>query len=248
MPARAEAPARSDASSDAARRSSSGTVPGLRPRAAEGSHASRLAISRTFSGWRHVGDLDGGYSLFETSGGLVVLDRRAGAERVWFERLLAQYHEGHVACQRLLLPVPLEVDAIAAAALNERLEFLRAHALEIEPFGREFFRIEGVPAWLEPGDAENFVRDILGLIRAGRISGRDLNHAREELARMAAARAANATLTLAGEALETLVGELLRCGTPHTSPAGRPTFIEIAAGELARRFHKTQTASAPDLA
>lgn len=192
--------------------------------------------------WRHLGDLVGGYSLFETAGGLMVVDRRAAAERVWYERLRQQLCGGGDAAaesQRLLFPLTLELDPIAAAALNERLPLLRAHGLEVEPFGRDVYRIESVPAWLAPEEAEPFVRDVLGLIRTGRLGGRDLDHVRDEIARAAAVRAAGAAGGVLGPgALLGLIHDLLGCETPHTSPAGRPTFVEISTGELARRFHK----------
>ena len=198
------------------------------------------------TGWRHLGALEGGYSLFETSGGLVVLDRRAVAERIWFERLLGQYRSGGVETQRLLLPVPLELDPVASATLQDAIAHLRAHGLEIEPFGRDFYRIEGVPAFLKPSEAEIFVRDVLGLLRGGS-GGRAAALTDEELARAAAVRAAAAAgAPMPHQALEALVADLLRCRTPHTSPAGRPTFIEISAGELMRRFHKGVQASTPD--
>ena len=38
--------------------------------------------------------------------------------------------------------------------------------------------------------------------------------------------------------LRTLVGQLFATRTPLTSPAGRPTYIELNHGELARRFQK----------
>lgn len=198
--------------------------------------------------WRHLGALEGGYSLFEAaSGGLVVLDRRAASERVWFERLLGQYRTGRVETQRLLLPLPLELDPVTAATLRDSLAQLRAHGIEIEPFGRDFFRIEGVPAFLAPAEAEVFVRDLLGLLRGGQAGGRGTAMSDEELARTAAFRAAAAAVApMPVQALDALVVDLLRCHTPHTSPAGRPTFIEISVGELLRRFHKAPQSIAPD--
>lgn len=191
-------------------------------------------------GWTLIGALDGGYSVFETGGGLVILDRKAAAERVWFERLMTQYREGKTESQRLLLPVPLELDSIAAADLSERLPFLADHGFGIEPFGRDFFRIEGIPAWLNPAEAESFVRDILGLARSGQLGSRDSAHARESLARAGAGRAAiGAGAVLPAEAVGKLLGDLLRCESPHTSPDGRPTFVEIATGEIERRFQKS---------
>ncbi len=227
-------------------------VPGMAPRAP--ALTSPLAscpvpaAAPRAAAWRHLGTLEGGYSLFEvTSGGLIVLDRRAASERVWFERLLGQYRSGRVETQRLLLPLPLELDPIGAATLRDSLAHLRAHGVEIEPFGRDFFRIEGVPAFLAPGEAEVFVRDILGLLRGGQAGGRGTSMADDDLARAAASRAAAAAAApMPNHALDTLVVDLLRCQTPHTSPAGRPTFIEISPGELLRRFHKTTQAAPHD--
>ncbi len=188
--------------------------------------------------WRYVGLAHGSYALFETAAGLVLLDRRAAHERVWFDRLVAQFAQGAVPSQRLLLPVPLELDPIAAALLLDRLTFLNGHGFEVSEFGRNFFRVEGVPAWMEPADAEPFLRDVLGALRDGRLPEGNLALAREELARIAAAKAIRLPGTPAETELRALVAELFATRTPLTSPAGRPTFIELNHGELARRFQK----------
>ncbi|MBC7369787.1 MAG: DNA mismatch repair endonuclease MutL [Undibacterium sp.] len=188
--------------------------------------------------WRYVGLAHGSYALFETAAGLVLLDRRAAHERVWFDRLVAQFAAGAVPSQRLLLPVPLELDPIATALLLDRLKFLNGHGFEVSEFGRNFFRVEGVPAWMEPADAEPFLRDVLGALRDGRLPEGNLALAREELARIAAAKAIRLPGTPAEVELRALVAELFATRTPLTSPAGRPTFIELNHGELARRFQK----------
>jgi len=189
-------------------------------------------------GWRYLDTAHGDFALFEAPGGVVVLDRRAAHERVWFERLQAQFAIGEVASQRLLFAVPVELDAIASALLLDRLPFLHRHGLEVGEFGRNFFRIEAVPVWLEPTDAEAFLRDIIGLMREGRIDDKRADLARDELARLAAQKAVRLSESLGeGEALA-LVGQLFACAQPHTSPAGRPTHFEISKGELAKRFQR----------
>ncbi|PAW74005.1 MAG: DNA mismatch repair protein MutL [Opitutia bacterium Tous-C4FEB] len=188
--------------------------------------------------WRFVGLAHGSYALFETEAGLVLLDRRAAHERVWFDRLVAQFSEGSVPSQQLLLPLPLELDPIAAALLLDRLKFLNGHGFELAEFGRNFFRVEGVPAWMEPADAEPFLRDVLGALRDGRLPEGNLALARAELARLAAAKAVRLPGSPGEVELRSLLGELFATPTPLTSPSGRPTFIEINHGELARRFQK----------
>jgi DNA mismatch repair protein MutL len=188
--------------------------------------------------WRFVGVAHGNYALFETQAGVVLLDRRAAHERVWFERLREQFGAGPVPSQRLLLPVPIELDTIAAALLLDRLKFLHTHGFEVGEFGRNFFRVEAVPVWMEPADAEPFLRDLLGAFREGTIPDNNAELARDELARLAAAKAVRLPETAGEIELRALVAQLFSTRSPLTSPAGRPTYIELNHGELARRFQK----------
>jgi DNA mismatch repair protein MutL len=176
--------------------------------------------------------------LFETPAGLVLFDRRAAHERIWFERLQAQFRSGAVPSQRLLLPVPMELDPIATALLLDRLEFLNGHGFEIVEFGRNFFRIESVPVWMELAEAEPFVRDLLGALREGCLQDKNIDVARDELARLAVAKAIRLPETVGEVELRGVVTQLFACRTPLTSPMGRPTQIELNHGELARRFQK----------
>jgi DNA mismatch repair protein MutL len=134
--------------------------------------------------------------------------------------------------------VPVELDPIATALLLDGLKFLHCHGFEIGEFGRNFFRIESVPAWMEPADAEPFLRDVLGALRDGSLPEKNLDLAREALARLAAAKAVRLPAQ-AGEAeLQALIGQLFATRSPLTSPAGRPTYIELNHAELARRFQR----------
>ena len=188
--------------------------------------------------WRFLGTAHGNYALFETPSGLVLLDRRAAHERIWFERLREQFRTGSVPSQRLLLPIAVEFDAIASALLLDRLKFLETHGFEVAEFGRNFFRIEAVPAWMEPADAEPFLRDLIGAFRDGSIPDRNTELAHDALARMAAAKAVRLPDNAGESELRGVVTQLFATPMPLTNPAGRPTFIELNHAELARRFQK----------
>jgi DNA mismatch repair protein MutL len=192
----------------------------------------------TLLSWRFLGTAHGDYALFEAPGGVVVLDRRAAHERVWFERLQAQFAQGEVASQRLLFALPMELDAIASALLLDHLKFLHQHGLEVAEFGRNFFRIEAVPVWLESTDAEIFLRDVIGLMREGRLDAKRADLAGEELARLAVQKGVRLPPTVGEAEALALVAQLFACTQPHTSPAGRPTHFELSRGELARRFQR----------
>ncbi len=186
--------------------------------------------------WRFIGLAHTTYALFETPAGLLMLDRRAAQERIVFEELAAQFSAGEVLVQRLLLPVVLELDPVGAALLRDRLGFLAKHGFEVAEFGRATFRLEGVPAVLDPADAESCLRDLLDAFRDGRSPERDPEVAREQLARLAAARAVRLSTQADAAEMRALVAKLFACRAPHTSPGGRPTQVEWSQGEIARRF------------
>ena len=206
-----------------------------RPPAPQGEIAAREGRVRA---WRFLGTAHDLYALFETPSGIVLLDRRAAHERIWFERLRGQFSAGRVPGQRLLLPVPLELDPVSAAILLDSRSFIEAHGFEIAEFGANFFRIEAAPEWMEPGDAESFIKDVLGELRDGKLAPGNLDLARNELARLAASRAVRLPPAAGAAEMEDLAARLFATESPLTSPAGRPTFVEIDRAELARRFQR----------
>ena len=195
--------------------------------------------ARSTEAWRFIGLAHSVYALFETPSGLLLLDRRAAQERILFEELTAQFTAGAVTVQRLLLPAMLELDPVGAALLRDRLAFLAKHGFEVAEFGRQSFRLEGVPAILEPNDAEACLRDLLDAFRDGRDPARNPEVAREQLARVAAARAVRLPARPDAAEMRALVARLFACRAPHASPGGRPTQVELGQGELARRFGRT---------
>ena len=224
--------------------------PGPRPRAVPGTAAVR-AVSRPQDGggeptggeaaggdWRFLGLAHGQYAVFETGAGLVLLDRRAAHERVAYEEILRQYEETSPPSQALLFPVPLELDAVGAGAMEDHRAFLKASGFVVEPFGRHFFRVESVPAWVDHDRVEPFLRDLIGLMRDGNLPEDRPALAREQIARLAALRAVRVSDRATEGEMTRLVQRLLACRQPLTNPQGRPTFIELDRGELDRRFQK----------
>jgi DNA mismatch repair protein MutL len=189
---------------------------------------------RAFAHWRWMGNAQA-YAWFEAPSGLILLDRRAAAERIVYEQLAGEFRRGPSSSQRLLLPVPFELDPISSALLIDAREFLMAHGFEILDFGRHFYRLEAIPAWMEPADAEPLLRELLAALRDGRLDTRDIDFAREQLALMASARAARSPAAPEQET-RGLLAQLFGTRLPLTTPSGRPTFIEISWNELARRF------------
>ncbi len=189
--------------------------------------------------WRFVGQIRSSLALFETAAGLVIMDRRAAHERLMYDEILENYRNGNPnARQALLFPVPLELDPIATALLADHLAFLNASGFEIAVFGRNFFRIEAIPAWLDPNLAEDFVRDLLGVIREKGLPENQPEVARERIALLASRKAVRVSDRVSEEEIVALARRLLDSPNPLASPLGRATFFEMGAAEIERRLQK----------
>ncbi len=182
--------------------------------------------------WRYIGRWRGQVYLFETPNGLVLFNARAAHERVWFEELQARFAAARTPSQRLLFPQPLEFEPLAATALGAHRAWLNQQGFALEEFGRNFFRLEAVPDWLDPAQAETFLRDLAELAREH--GGAILRH--DDIARLAATRAVRLGDQPGEQEIRALAQRLLATSQPLTSPRGRPTFWELASGDLLRRL------------
>lgn len=187
--------------------------------------------------WRLITLLKRHYALFDTPRGLVMLHLRHADQRVRFERILKDYEaSSSPPSQRLLIPQPIELEPLAVETLRTHLDLINQQGFQIEAFGRNFYRIEAVPTWLEPEQAESFVRDMIDLLRQRGGSRKQRELIWEAVARLAVEGSYRQSDNLSDAAVQQLAEALLACQIPHTAPSGKPTFSEISWAEWARRF------------
>ncbi len=188
------------------------------------------------AGWRHCGSLSGTVGLFASGDGLILLNARAARERILFEKIIAGMQEESVPQQAMLIPPMLELPPLEASLLGDQLEFFAGIGFEIEPFGRHLFRLRAVPAWINPDHGEAFIGDMLNRIQDRGIRPEDPQPARTLVARMAANRESRG-FSCGSEAEWTrLADDLLGCENPLLDARGRPAFVEIRKGEIARKL------------
>jgi DNA mismatch repair protein MutL len=165
-----------------------------------------------------------------------MLHLRHADQRVRFERISKEFKNDKATSQRLLIPHPIEFEPLASAALKSQLKQLNAQGFQVEEFGRNFYRIEAVPTWLSPEQAESFIRDLVDLIRQRGGMRKPSALDSEAIARLAVEGSYRRSDSLTDQAVEQLAKDLFSCDTPHTSPFGRPTFSEVSWNEWERRF------------
>jgi len=186
--------------------------------------------------WRLIGRVKVDFALFETEAGLTILRLRAAHERIWFERIVKDFASQSHARQQLLLPLPLEFEPRAAAAVQEHHQWLNDSGFTLDEFGRNFYRLEAHPEWLPENQAETFLRDLIDRLREGEIDPAQSHLAHEQLAQLAATRAVRYDDNPPDAAIERLAHQLLQCQQPLACPRGRPTIVELSANELRKRF------------
>lgn len=187
----------------------------------------------TYLGWAH-----GEFAIFDTGAGVVLLNVRAAQQRILYERMLKDFEANSVRCQKLLLSQPVELDPLSSAVLEESQSFFERLGFEIAPFGRNFFRIEGTPTWLEDAEAEEFVKETIALLRQGNVVEDKEGVAVEMIAKRATAKLRRPKEEPSASEIDSLLEKLFNCEKPLTDPEGRPSLIEISSGEIDKRFQR----------
>jgi DNA mismatch repair protein MutL len=187
-------------------------------------------------GWRLLSRLREERAVFETPTGLAILDIGAAHQRVLYESILAQFTAQKPVSQPMLVPLSIELEPLPAAVLKERLPLLASAGFDFEEYGRNFWRIQALPAWLEPEAALGFVRDLLAEMarREGDFGRPSLAY--DALAKIAVIKARRKGDSLSDAELMELVQALFRTVQPGTCPRGRRTYVEWTDADLTRRF------------
>jgi DNA mismatch repair protein MutL len=195
---------------------------------------------------RVVGQVGAMYIVAEGPEGLFLIDQHAAHERVLYEKFMAQRHGqgaladsgaigGSVVRQQLLEPLTLHVGGQVAGQVALHLEELDHVGFAVEPFGGDTFLVRAVPAVLAGEDPLRALQEILTTFADRRnLVGEELE---ARLVKMVCKRAAiKAGQLLSDLEMQELVRQLEACQSPRTCPHGRPTLIQLSAGELEKAF------------
>jgi len=174
------------------------------------------------------------YILFETPGGVAIVDQHSAHERVLYERAMAELKAGGGAAQRLLLPLTIDLEPSELEAVEQNQEQLAAIGFEVEGFGGQSVVIHAVPNPHPRFDARRCFEELVADLAHGRLEG--LNR----LERFAATYACRAAIK-AGQALDhgeigDLLHRLFACELPPHDVHGRPSIVQLPLSELERRF------------
>jgi DNA mismatch repair protein MutL len=201
--------------------------PTTKPPASEKSAANHSTTSRTLveKEWRFVGDYARSYSIYERPGGLTLVHNTRALRRIQFERILNSLSELSSTIQRDIVPVSFELDVHLSNKLKKLLPLLLKCSIHVVEFGRNFYRIEEVPSFMDGESARQFVMDWL---HGSDESATDLNRMRSQLALLCSSRdLQTASLPLNRDSAQHVLKQLLDCNQPMVDPEGKPVIHHL---------------------
>jgi DNA mismatch repair protein MutL len=163
---------------------------------------------------------------------MYLVDQHAAHERVVYDRLLAR-PGAEPARQPLLEPVLLELDAMAAATVDEYREHLAALGLDLEPFGDGAMLVRAIPPGLAGSDIAQRLQALLDQLAQDRRITDPFGRAAATVACHSSVRAG---MAMAMDEMRRLIQDLEQTATPRTCPHGRPTLVHVGTELIERQF------------
>ena len=185
---------------------------------------------------RVVGQIASGYILVDEPLAAWIVDQHVAHERAILDRLTDPEDEWMPTVQSLLVPEVVELSPQDAAEAADSLEELSVYGFEVEAFGKDSFRINGVISTLaERGDVAGGFREAVSAMR-----GTAPGMSREEriLATIACHSAVKLGDKLSHKEMEALIKEWLTSRYPATCPHGRSICYRLEHKDIARKLDR----------
>lgn len=179
--------------------------------------------------------IHGKYVLSTVRSGTIIIDQKRAHERVIYEQIIRSLAMQQIPKQQQLFPINIELSSADSKTLNGILEELKLFGIDIEPFGKNAFVIQGLATYINENSVRNVIDEILEQYNSS--GNLKASKRQEKLAQAMARKAAIPHGKILQEAEMTqLIDELFACDLPYTAPNGKPTLITLGLDELEKRF------------
>jgi DNA mismatch repair protein MutL len=113
-----------------------------------------------------IGQIHGRYIVAQNKEGCLIVDQHAAHERLVYEALKKQVHEGHAQSEALLIPLLISLKAPEKEALIGMEAPFKKMGLDMEILPPATLMIRAIPALLKDEDWQGVVADLLDSLRA----------------------------------------------------------------------------------
>ena len=187
--------------------------------------------------FRYLGQIERAYLLFEANGGLFMLDQHAAAERILFEKLMAEIEHGGAKSQKLMLPIPVALPASATRLVLDKADRLRKIGFDVEPYGKSGLHVTAIPAlFTRADDVKRLIQRVIDGLNDPVDEAGMIRH--DAIATVACKAAVKAHDRLGEDEAYKLLDQLKDCEDGSCCPHGRRAMLSLNREELARRFQR----------
>lgn len=185
--------------------------------------------------YRYIGVLFKTYIIIEIDEEIYLIDQHAAHERVLYEKIKENYKNNlKNNIQITLFPKIYNLTHKEILFVQENIHLLKSVGFDLEIFGEETVKINGIPDIEYKANKDNIFLDILDeMISKERTSIKDIEE--RFLATVACKAAVKAGMNLSVAEIHSLIQNLLNLKNPYTCPHGRPTTIKITKEEIVKK-------------
>lgn len=165
-----------------------------------------------------------------------LIDQHAAHERIFYEKLLAEYESSEKVRQPILVPIILDVPLSVKENHYSWLDSLNKIGYTIEEFGLNSYIVKEIPTYMTISESEMFINEFLDNVE----DTTDLKNSVviNKLITKSCKSAVKAHDYLNEEEIKALIKDLKNCINPFSCPHGRPTFIKLSQYEIEKMFKR----------
>ena len=175
------------------------------------------------------------YIVTRIKSGFIVIETEAAMERILYDRYSRCLSDKPQGSQKLLFPETLTFSPQNSDIVTDLLKDFSNLGFEIDPFGKNTFILNGIPADILEENAQEIMEQLLESYKNNLLSLKisKRNNLAHSLAK-SVGRKRNKILS--DEEMQSLICELFACESPHVSPSGRKICVAFGENELGRVF------------
>lgn len=186
--------------------------------------------------YKFIGILFRTYIIVEIDDEIYLIDQHAAHERILYEQIKANYKNNiKNNSQMMLIPEIINLSHREVEFVQQNMQLFKQIGFELESFGENTIKINGIPDLEYKTNSKNIFMDILDEMLTGqRSTSKDVEE--RFIATVACKAAVKAHMDLKRQEVDDLINGLLTLKNPYTCPHGRPTTIKIPHEEIKKKL------------
>lgn len=184
-----------------------------------------------------VGQVFDTYIIAQSGEDMLLIDQHAAHERIWFEELMANWQNGKISPQSLLIPIVISLDGQDFNTACDNKDFFAEIGFEIDVFGDKDIAVRKVPMEASDDVLRETVAEIIDILDKN--SAKPKHELYEKtLHTVACKKAIKGGKPLVVSEMEHLVRKVMELEGINTCPHGRPICVRMSKTALEKQFKR----------